>query len=89
MPVQSPGAEPGLPVPRWPDDHHLGGFDEGGSHIACSQLKLAAGVASNDRSHSLATYVKSDFGEEADDLNRCDPAHQLVAATDEALQAAT
>jgi len=65
-----------------PDNHHLGGFDEGGGSIALLEGELAGGVGGDDGGNALVAGGEDDFGEEALNLDLRDGADELVPAAD-------
>ena len=51
------------------DDHHLGGFDEGGGGLAFAELHFAGGVGGDDGGDALVGDLEDDLGEQARDLD--------------------
>ena len=65
-----------------PDDHDLGGLDEGGGGVAFLEGELARGVSGDDRRDALVADGEDDLREEAFDLDLRDSAEKLVSAAD-------
>jgi len=69
-----------------PQNHHFGGFDEGGGRLSRLQLHLPGGARRDNGRNLLATNRNLDLGHQAANADRFDSSDQLISSADVAAQ---